>query len=58
MTSEYDKIGRNESCPCGSGMKHKHCHLKILQEIEQYAVMEKYSLERKKNGLDQTDIEN
>lgn len=20
------KIGRNESCPCGSGKKHKHCH--------------------------------
>lgn len=20
------KIGRNESCPCGSGKKYKHCH--------------------------------
>jgi uncharacterized protein YecA (UPF0149 family) len=20
------KIGRNERCPCGSGLKHKHCH--------------------------------
>jgi uncharacterized protein YecA (UPF0149 family) len=20
------KIGRNESCPCGSGRKYKHCH--------------------------------
>jgi uncharacterized protein YchJ len=20
------KIGRNEPCPCGSGLKHKHCH--------------------------------
>jgi preprotein translocase subunit SecA len=21
-----DKIGRNQSCPCGSGKKYKHCH--------------------------------
>ena len=20
------KVGRNERCPCGSGLKHKHCH--------------------------------
>ena len=20
------KVGRNESCPCGSGRKYKHCH--------------------------------
>ena len=20
------KVGRNERCPCGSGMKYKHCH--------------------------------
>ncbi|MGZ8224853.1 MAG: SEC-C metal-binding domain-containing protein, partial [Methylobacter sp.] len=23
------KIGRNDSCPCGSGKKYKHCHGKI-----------------------------
>ena len=50
MTSEYDKIGRNESCPCGSGRKHKHCHLRILQEIEQFARMEKYAVERKEDN--------
>ena len=22
------KIGRNELCPCGSGKKFKHCHLR------------------------------
>jgi hypothetical protein len=22
----YKKIGRNEPCPCGSGIKFKHCH--------------------------------
>jgi hypothetical protein len=20
------RVGRNERCPCGSGLKHKHCH--------------------------------
>ena len=58
MNEEYNKIGRNEPCPCGSGRKHKHCHLRILQEMEQFACMEKYILERKKNGLDKTDTEN
>ena len=24
--SPAPKIGRNERCPCGSGLKHKHCH--------------------------------
>jgi uncharacterized protein YecA (UPF0149 family) len=22
----WGKVGRNESCPCGSGKKFKHCH--------------------------------
>ena len=26
---EGRKIGRNESCPCGSGEKYKHCHGKL-----------------------------
>jgi preprotein translocase subunit SecA len=25
-TPQERKIGRNESCPCGSGKKYKHCH--------------------------------
>jgi preprotein translocase subunit SecA len=24
--SEYDRVGRNEPCPCGSGKKYKMCH--------------------------------
>jgi preprotein translocase subunit SecA len=24
--SEVPKVGRNDSCPCGSGKKYKHCH--------------------------------
>ncbi|MBC2717701.1 MAG: hypothetical protein HF978_20555 [Desulfobacteraceae bacterium] len=23
----YDKVGRNDPCPCGSGKKYKHCCL-------------------------------
>ncbi|KYC29447.1 preprotein translocase subunit, ATPase [Sterolibacterium denitrificans] len=26
MVRQIDKIGRNDSCPCGSGKKYKHCH--------------------------------
>jgi hypothetical protein len=25
-TEPRSKIGRNDRCPCGSGLKHKHCH--------------------------------
>jgi preprotein translocase subunit SecA len=27
--STWGKLGRNESCPCGSGKKFKHCHGKV-----------------------------
>jgi preprotein translocase subunit SecA len=26
VASEYDKVGRNDPCPCGSGKKYKKCH--------------------------------
>ena len=26
---EQPKVGRNDSCPCGSGKKYKHCHGKL-----------------------------
>jgi len=26
VASEYDKVGRNDLCPCGSGKKFKKCH--------------------------------
>ena len=26
MPSVARRVGRNEACPCGSGMKYKHCH--------------------------------
>ena len=25
-SSSWGKVGRNETCPCGSGKKYKHCH--------------------------------
>ncbi|HEX7096599.1 MAG TPA: SEC-C metal-binding domain-containing protein [Acidimicrobiales bacterium] len=31
ITEEYGKtkpVGRNDPCPCGSGRKYKHCHLR------------------------------
>jgi preprotein translocase subunit SecA len=24
--TSWGKVGRNETCPCGSGKKYKHCH--------------------------------
>ena len=27
--STWDKVARNDPCPCGSGKKYKHCHGKI-----------------------------
>jgi len=29
-TRETPKVGRNESCPCGSGTKFKHCHGQLV----------------------------
>jgi preprotein translocase subunit SecA len=26
IASEFDKVGRNDPCPCGSGKKYKKCH--------------------------------
>jgi uncharacterized protein YecA (UPF0149 family) len=28
----FKKIGRNEPCPCGSGMKFKKCHGRPAQQ--------------------------
>ena len=29
----YEKIGRNESCPCQSGKKYKFCHEKFDRQL-------------------------
>ena len=28
--SSWGRVGRNEACPCGSGLKYKHCHGKFV----------------------------
>jgi uncharacterized protein YecA (UPF0149 family) len=28
LQKAFAKAGRNEPCPCGSGRKFKHCHVK------------------------------
>ena len=28
LRRDMPKVGRNDPCPCGSGKKYKHCHLK------------------------------
>ena len=33
----YHKTGKNEPCPCGSGKKYKHCHMR--EEERKYAVV-------------------
>ncbi len=33
--SQYDGVGRNDPCPCGSGRKFKHCCYKIIQRNRQ-----------------------
>ena len=32
---------RNEPCPCGSGIKFKHCHLKKLGEAKAKEMIER-----------------
>lgn len=39
MVRKYEKIGRNDMCPCGSGKKYKNCCMKTgeyegLEEIK------------------------
>ena len=33
----YPKIGKNAPCPCGSGKKYKHCHMREVER--QYVVI-------------------
>jgi preprotein translocase subunit SecA len=33
--TEWDKVGRNDPCPCGSGKKFKNCHYPIIQAQRQ-----------------------
>ncbi len=45
-------IGRNDPCPCGSGMKYKKCHLLIEQKEDKIKneALEKWFEEDLKQG--------
>lgn len=45
----YRKIGRNDSCPCGSGKKFKHCECFKLYGEGQYMTDEMLQPFRKKS---------
>ncbi len=45
---EYLKIGRNDKCPCGSGMKYKKCHRGTSSELINHY---KVHLLNSKNGV-------
>ncbi|NOY56436.1 MAG: hypothetical protein GXP34_10680 [Actinobacteria bacterium] len=32
--ADRTKVGRNERCPCGSGLKYKHCHGNLVWHTE------------------------
>ena len=37
LRRELPKVGRNDPCPCGSGKKYKHCHLRQDRAAERRA---------------------
>ncbi len=36
-TDDWKGAGRNDPCPCGSGKKYKHCHMKLDREAAEEA---------------------
>lgn len=40
-------VGRNEKCPCGSGMKYKHCHLNSEMKPSYHEVAKMLSFDHK-----------
>lgn len=48
-----NKIGRNEKCPCNSGIKYKHCHGKIQEKSENFLP----DLSKKFSELEALDIQ-
>lgn len=49
---EYEKIGRNTICPCGSGKKYKKCHLGNQDELmDHYIVHFNHHLKKKYPGI-------
>lgn len=36
---EYERVGRNDPCPCGSGKKYKKCHLGTKGELMDHHII-------------------
>ena len=45
------QVGRNESCPCGSGKKYKQCHEKDGQAFFERLARQKMKEELKAQGV-------
>ncbi len=49
------RVGRNEECPCGSGLKYKNCHESegeaFLQKLTAQQERERLLAEQKKAGV-------
>ena len=50
------KVGRNEPCPCGSGLKSKHCHGDIVKQevcnrVANEAMVELIVQEKRRKGI-------
>lgn len=49
---EYEKIGRNSICPCGSGLKYKKCHLGNPDELMDHNIVHlTHPAKKKYNGI-------
>lgn len=51
---EFKNVGRNTSCPCGSGKKYKYCHLGTVDELREHKriYLDKQSLVSKQTYFD------
>ena len=57
MTTNHKKIGRNEPCPCGSGLKYKNCCMKKATQSQPESLADKYLRVHKIRLKEPKDIE-
>lgn len=52
---EYEKVGRNDLCPCGSGKKYKNCCMDSgkYEQTHELTVSEAYNLKACKTNIDE-----
>ena len=56
LKNEQEKIGRNDPCSCGSGLKFKHCHgdpgkRKVCNRVANETMVRLIMAEQVKKGL-------